>query len=62
LDDFNIYVGHRPLTTNSGSIGKTYLHRGEEHPLFYWRIVAGSEVDLAIETQSGLVPLEIKLS
>lgn len=41
---------------------KTYLHRGEEPPLYYWRTVAGSEVDVVTETQSGLIPMEIKLS
>lgn len=41
---------------------KTCLHRGEEPPLYYWRTVAGSEVDVVIETQSGLIPMEIKLS
>ncbi len=41
---------------------KTFLHRGEEPSLYYWRTVAGSEVDLVIETQTGLVPIEIKLS
>jgi predicted AAA+ superfamily ATPase len=41
---------------------KSYLHRGEEPALYYWRTVAGSEVDLVIDTQSGLIPVEIKLS
>jgi predicted AAA+ superfamily ATPase len=41
---------------------KTYLHRGEEPVMYYWRTAAGSEVDVIIETQSGLVPIEIKLS
>jgi predicted AAA+ superfamily ATPase len=41
---------------------KTFLHRGEEPTMYYWRTTAGSEVDVVIETQSGLVPLEIKLS
>ena len=41
---------------------KTYLLRGEDPAMYYWRTVAGSEVDVVIETQSGLVPLEIKLS
>lgn len=41
---------------------KTFLHRGEEPRLYYWRTVAGAEVDLIVETQTGLVPLEIKLS
>ncbi len=39
---------------------KIYTHRGEEPPLYYWRTASGSEVDLVIETQEGLVPLEIK--
>jgi uncharacterized protein len=41
---------------------KSYLNRGEEPSLYYWRTAAGSEVDLVIETQSGLIPIEIKLS
>jgi predicted AAA+ superfamily ATPase len=41
---------------------KNYLHRGEEPALYFWRTAAGSEVDLVIETQSGLIPIEIKLS
>jgi len=39
---------------------KIFLHRGEEPAMYYWRTSHGSEVDLIIETQSGLVPLEIK--
>jgi len=41
---------------------KLYTHRGEEPALYYWRTAAGSEVDIVIETQDGLIPLEIKLS
>lgn len=41
---------------------KTFLHRGEEPAMYFWRTTAGSEVDLILETQSGLIPLEIKLS
>ncbi len=41
---------------------KTYLHRGEEPPLYYWRTVAGAEVDVVVETQAGLIPIEIKKS
>jgi uncharacterized protein len=41
---------------------KTYLNRGEEPPLFYWRTATGAEVDVVVETQSGLIPIEIKLS
>lgn len=39
---------------------KTFLHRGEEPAMYFWRTTAGSEVDVIIETQAGLVPLEIK--
>lgn len=41
---------------------KIYVHRGEEPALYYWRTSAGSEVDLVIETQDQLIPIEIKLS
>jgi predicted AAA+ superfamily ATPase len=41
---------------------KIYLHRGEEPPLYFWRTAAGVEVDVVIETQDALIPLEIKLS
>ncbi len=41
---------------------KIYQHRGEEPPLYFWRTAAGAEVDLVVDTQSGLTPLEIKLS
>jgi len=41
---------------------KTFLHRGEYPAMYHWRTAGGSEVDVIIDTQSGLVPLEIKLS
>ncbi len=41
---------------------KRYTHRGEEPALYYWRTAAGSEVDVVIETQDRLIPLEIKQS
>jgi uncharacterized protein len=41
---------------------KIYMHRGEEPALYYWRTSAGSEVDMVVETQDQLVPMEIKLS
>ena len=41
---------------------KTSLHRGEEPSFYFWRTASGSEVDLVVESQSGLVPIEIKLS
>jgi predicted AAA+ superfamily ATPase len=41
---------------------KIYTHRGEEPALYFWRTTAGSEVDMVIETQDKLIPLEIKQS
>lgn len=41
---------------------KTSLHRGEEPALYFWRTAAGAEVDVVVETQGGLVPIEIKAS
>jgi len=41
---------------------KTYMHRGEEPAMYFWRTAAGSEVDLVIETQERLIPIEIKQS
>jgi predicted AAA+ superfamily ATPase len=41
---------------------KTLTHRGEEPAMYFWRTAGGAEVDLIIETQGKLIPLEIKLS
>ena len=41
---------------------KTLIHRGEEPAMYFWRTAAGSEVDLIIETQGKLIPIEVKLS
>lgn len=41
---------------------KSILHRGEEPRVYFWRTAAGSEVDLVIESQSELLPIEIKAS
>lgn len=41
---------------------KTTLHRGEEQSFYFWRTASGSEVDLVVESPSGLIPIEIKLS
>lgn len=39
---------------------KIFLHRSEEPNLYYWRTSDGSEVDLIVDTQGKLIPLEIK--
>jgi hypothetical protein len=41
---------------------KTILHRGEEPSLYFWRTASGAEVDLIVESQSELIPIECKLS
>ena len=41
---------------------KTILHQGDEPKLYFWRTASGSEVDLILETQRKLVPIEVKLS
>lgn len=43
-------------------IVKAYRHRGEEPQVYFWRTVAGSEVDIVVETGGKLVPIEVKLS
>ena len=41
---------------------KIFAHRGEEPAMYYWRTAAGSEVDLIVERQGKLIPIEIKQS
>jgi len=44
-----------------GEVYRTLAHRGVEPRLYFWRTAAGTEVDLIVETDSGLVPVEVKL-
>lgn len=39
---------------------KSFFHRGTEPRLYFWRTATGDEVDLVIETPTGLLPLEVK--
>ncbi len=41
---------------------KSYWHRGLEAPLWFWRTKEREEVDLIIEEDGMLFPVEIKLS
>jgi hypothetical protein len=41
---------------------KTFVHRGEEPLLYFWRTASGAEVDLVVEVEGQLLPLEVKLS
>ena len=43
-------------------IVKTLAHRGLDSQVYFWRTVAGTEVDFVVETDGKLVPIEVKLS
>jgi len=43
-------------------IVKTLSHRGVEPQVYFWRTVAGTEVDFVVDTGGKLVPIEVKLS
>lgn len=43
-------------------IVKTLLHRGIEPQIYFWRTGAGAEVDILVQTNGQLVPIEVKLS
>jgi predicted AAA+ superfamily ATPase len=41
---------------------KTLLHRGIEPKVYFWRTSTGREVDIVVEADGKLVPIEVKLS
>jgi hypothetical protein len=41
---------------------KTLTHRGIDPQIFFWRTSAGAEVDILVQTPSGMIPIEVKLS
>ena len=43
-------------------IVRTLTHRGMDPRVYFWRTMAGTEVDFVVETNEGLVPIEVKLS
>ena len=43
-------------------IVRTLTHRGVEPRVYFWRTMAGTEVDFVIEIGGKLVPVEVKLS
>ncbi len=43
-------------------IVKTLTHRGIDPQVYFWRTLAGTEVDFVVETTAGLVAIEVKLS
>jgi predicted AAA+ superfamily ATPase len=43
-------------------IVKTFVQRGDQPTVFFWRTAAGVEVDLIVEWHGRLIPIEVKLS
>ena len=43
-------------------IVKSSTHRGLTPQVFFWRTLAGTEVDIVVESDGKLVPIEVKLS
>ncbi len=43
-------------------IMKAFVNRGEEPRIYFWRTSAGVEVDLIVEANNKLIPIEVKLS
>ncbi|MXX95057.1 MAG: ATP-binding protein [Gammaproteobacteria bacterium] len=43
-------------------IMRTITHSGEVPEVFFWRTVAGTEIDFVVRSRSGLVPIEVKAS
>lgn len=41
---------------------RTFVHRGEEPQVYFWRTAAGVEVDFVIESGGKLIPIEVKLT
>lgn len=43
-------------------IVKTLVHSGIDPQVYFWRTIAGTEVDIVVDTGGKLVPIEVKLS
>jgi uncharacterized protein len=41
---------------------KTFVHRGDEPEVYFWRTSTGSEVHFIIHVEGRLIPIEVKLS
>lgn len=55
-------MGHLFETVVISEWVKAFYHRGEKPELFYWRNKAGLEIDLLIDRNQRLFPLETKAS
>ena len=43
-------------------IVRTLTHRGIDPQVYFWRTVAGTDIDFVLDTGGGLVPIEVKTS
>ncbi|RMG00123.1 MAG: ATP-binding protein [Nitrospirae bacterium] len=43
-------------------IYKTFMHRGMEPRMYFWRTSSGNEVDIVIDSGGKLIPIEVKLT
>lgn len=43
-------------------IVRTVTHQGIDPQVYFWRTAAGTEVDFVVNTESGLIPIEVKSS
>lgn len=43
-------------------IVKTLVHRGFDPRVYFWRTMAGTEVDIVVDSGGQLIPVEVKLS
>jgi len=43
-------------------IFKGFWNRGEEPQIWFWRTAAGAEVDIVVQAEGNLIPIEVKLS
>ena len=41
---------------------KTFVHRGEDPQVYFWRTSYGAEVDIVVEAAGKLIPIEVKLT
>ena len=55
-------IGHLFETAVVSEWVKAFYHRGEKPELFYWRSKTGLEIDLLIDRNNRLFPIEIKAS
>ncbi len=41
---------------------KAFVHWGKEPHIYFWRTSKGTEIDIIIEIEGRLIPIEVKLS